>query len=143
MNGAIRENHNQLVRPTDTVYFLGDLILCGSWIDIKSNFNGHFQYIWGNHDRKVFSDGTRPPYGMCIKHFSKKVYLTHFPKNLPKGFDVYFTAHHHDHYKFAIVEGIKVMNVGVDVWNFRPISMKHAIKEYFNKNNWLGVQNIS
>lgn len=54
MNEALINNWNNVVRPEDTVYHLGDFAFGGSqlWNDVLSKLNGHIYLILGNH--KIF-----------------------------------------------------------------------------------------
>lgn len=53
------ETHNSMVKPGDTVYMLGDIIM-GGWKDhihLIDRFNGHKVLIAGNHDQPFIHKG--------------------------------------------------------------------------------------
>src|SRR5690349_12429086 len=56
MNETIVERWNEVVRPDDTVFVLGDVALgpVEEWDNVLSRLSGHKHLIVGNHD-KVFA----------------------------------------------------------------------------------------
>lgn len=53
MNEALIANHNSVVSPDDTVYFVGDFAMgkISESLPYAERFNGHKILILGNHDR--------------------------------------------------------------------------------------------
>ena len=45
---------------------------------------------------------------------------------------MYLTAHAHEKWKVKILPDKNLINVGVDVWGFKPILLDNLIKEYGN-----------
>ena len=102
MNYTLIRNWNQLVKPDDIIYHLGDFAFY-SKIDAKkllSKLNGFKILILGNHDKSI-----------------------EFMKNL--GFDEVHKSLHIDNFFLNHVpvklKGVLTLNCGVDVWNFYPI----------------------
>ena len=109
MNVALIANHNQLVAPTDTVYFLGDVAMgkIAESLPLVSQMNGAKILIAGNHDRcspyyKHKREDIRETwYQEYLKYFSlilpsiqldwgpkgKKALLHHFPYADPNYVD--------------------------------------------------------
>ena len=58
--------------------------------------------------------------------YGVRIHMTHFPKEVRKqGVDISLCGHVHDRWKTQ--DG--VINVGVDVWDFKPVSIKQIIRE--------------
>lgn len=87
MNEAILRNHNEVVKPNDTVYVLGDLMLGDKddeSLELISRMNGYKIVILGNHDstrRKFlyqrFTDEVY--YATMLKYNGYHFYLSHYP----------------------------------------------------------------
>src|ERR1035437_2359950 len=55
MNEALVNNWNSVVKPEDTVYYLGDFGFgsAESLINYANQLNGTKHMIWGNHDKEL------------------------------------------------------------------------------------------
>jgi len=134
MDEWMTRGYNEVVKPEDTVYILGDFTLCGveatervgKWV---KKLNGRKHLILGNHDRLkpfVYVD-----LGFCSVHTGldwprSNLALIHDPAvkvALPKERRVLCG---HVHTLFQCLEG--VVNVGVDKWFFRPVSIPEIEK---------------
>ena len=147
MNETLISNYNALVHPTDTVYFLGDIFFCDREAAkvIMDRLHGTKILILGNHDMKpndMYRIGfsavlvnaqmkigktlfnlSHYPYKRTAwnhfwrKHFNKKYRSKlHFRKMYDDG---NWLLHGHSHSKEKIVD--KMIHVGVDAWNYKPI----------------------
>lgn len=105
MNETMIKNWNNVVKPNDTVYHLGDFALTSAkrYEYFLSRLHGHIIIILGNHDKSVkrmkelgFSEVYKK---MVI--FDGKI-LTHVPIS---------------------IKGRVCINVSVDNWQFTPIPM--------------------
>ena len=138
MNETIVKNWNSVVRPQDTVYHLGDVVVWGTVpeeYDILKRLNGKIHLILGNHDkltRMADRDGSkaamvgRKRYEsvhdlLTIKHDNHKVILCHYP------LAVWDCMHHgsvqlhgHCHTNYTPPSGYRQEDVGVDGHNFTP-----------------------
>ena len=155
MNEAMIERWNAVVKPSDTVYHLGDVALgkIADSLPLVGRLNGHKVLVPGNHDRifsgekekqrvrflpeysKVFQ-GIRPE-AMSMNLDGFDVVLSHFPYT-GDSHDVDRHAdkrpvdnglpliHGHIHDKRKI-DG-RMFNVGVDVNNFRPVSEDEIVE---------------
>lgn len=147
MEDALVTYHNQLVRPQDHVYFLGDFSILRKkreWEQvIKSGrkFNGHKRLILGNHDHcpvEVYSEAgfekIRGVWGGI-----DGIMLSHIPVH-PRSLGYRFRANVHGHIheqdEFAPVshEGLlrPFINVCVENTDYRPITLdevEHRIKK--------------
>jgi calcineurin-like phosphoesterase family protein len=123
MNEVLINNWNNLVNKNDVVFHLGDF-------DFKYNnnifnkLNGNKIIIKGNHDKKeIISD-------IFINILKQKWLLTHNPN---VSFPRIIHGHVHGLYKYKINnKGIKI-NVGVDVWDYKPVELETLIKLINNR----------
>jgi len=143
MQAVIIKNWNSVVTEKDTVYILGDLWMSKESASsrlqkILNTLKGEKHLILGNHDDiKPF---TYLKFGIKSVHTSL-VYkgdhlLCHDPAWSNLVPDDWFVIHGHIHnlYKFCK----NCLNVGVDQWNFTPVSYEQLFKEYWA---WQSFQN--
>ena len=125
MDRVIIENFNKRVQPNDTTYFLGDFCFHKNFQYYIDLMRGHKVFIWGNHDRnQIFKSFPKE----CVyEGYSRLIHMTHFPKDSPIGdaYDIRLVGHVHEKWKHK--DGM--VNVGVDVWGFKPASIKQIIRE--------------
>jgi len=147
MNKTLLENYHAVVKDTDEVYFVGDLTMWG-----QNNFDrmqsivealpGTKHLILGNHDR--FKPFAYHEMGFVSVHTALKTsfytsdmssggtefILAHDPAwaQIPNTF--WLCGHVHNLFKTTKTkDNTMVINVGVDVWNFKPISLDQVYKE--------------
>ena len=79
MDEALIENHNKIVKPTDKVYFLGDVVINRRAFPTIGRLNGEKILIKGNHDLFRLKEYT--PYFKDIRasHPLDGNILTHIP----------------------------------------------------------------
>ena len=137
MGQGLVTKYNQCVGINDSVYFLGDLTLKG--VEFKSSLNtivgkmnGEKHLILGNHDRLSVRDYLE--IGFESVHSSldldtENITLVHDPAvayTYPSRW--FLCGHVHSlfyHHK-------NVLNVGVDVHDYHPISLEH-IRDFINE----------
>lgn len=147
MNRVIIENWNNLVKPEDTVYHLGDVAFASPEVtkNIVSNLNGYKILILGNHDR---SGHKMKEWGFQEVHQSLqieleggiKANLSHYPyrgsilddpyykvkfdsKNLKDDGRLLLNGHVHVAWKSRPGKyKNQMINVGVDQWFYKPVS---------------------
>jgi calcineurin-like phosphoesterase family protein len=148
------DNHNNVVRPKDTVIVNGDVCYqkTPEALPIVEKFNGRKILIRGNHD-KVFTDEQLKPYfeqiipegeGIEMTFAGVPCYVTHYPTQ--GRFDKFnLVGHIHAAWKYQL----NMLNIGVDVHSFRPVdSFKipfhfKAICEYYDNDVWIAYNNIN
>ena len=142
---------NETVKPEDFVYHMGDVAFASpERIDhIIHNLNGHKILILGNHDRK---EKKYLDYGFEEVHQSLRITLSngqeanlsHYPyrgqpdpyhkqkfdnKNIEDDGRLLLNGHVHDDWKVRPGKYKNVMiNVGMDQWNFKPVSEEELIE---------------
>jgi calcineurin-like phosphoesterase family protein len=139
MNEALIQKWNEVVSPEDTVYHLGDFAF-GEIDDILPRLNGKIILIRGNHDRKSTTKHFETYKAMDF-HYGNYIFrLNHRPiftsdiedpyndnEKYPNiNLDDYdFILCGHCHNQWVTLQ--KNINVGVDVWDFKPISIEEII----------------
>jgi calcineurin-like phosphoesterase family protein len=132
MNSELRKRHNERVKDNDTVFHLGDFKVSSAGEnvhDLIKQLNGNHVFIKGNHDKNN-GVNTCIKY-MVIQSFGKNIVLTHRPEDAEfmltyRDIDLALVGHVHDKWKFKD----RIVNVGVDQWNFYPVHLKQILKEY-------------
>jgi calcineurin-like phosphoesterase family protein len=151
MNEALIENWNNTVTVRDKVYVLGDV--CMGLIDdslaLLPRLNGTKVLIPGNHDRCWIGNG--PKSVKWIQRYvdvgfvptsqrkfvtGKNVWLMdHFPyqgdhtkkdrysEYRPKDEGLWL-LHGHVHDEWDVRPAERMINVGTDVWNYRPVAIE-------------------
>ena len=151
MNKTIIHNHNERVNPEDTIFFLGDFCFRnspggkqGEGTIHKAEYylkqlNGRMIFIKGNHDRN--NSLKTPIERVVIKYGGYRINLVHNPEHIDTDYNVNFVGHVHEKWKFkkantlfknrySEVSICDMINVGVDVWKFMPISFEEIISQY-------------
>lgn len=134
MNRTIIQNWNRTVKPDDLIYVLGDFAFApkSKIRELLKILNGKKVLIIGNHDmtyRKekwVNMGFDRATNGESINLSGMKIELNHFPIQGQSG----WTIHGHIHRRWRVKD--KCINVGVDVWKFKPVPMR-MISNIINK----------
>lgn len=137
MDNVLIKNINDLVSPQDVVYYIGDFsMLSGSrWQHIEkivSKINGQKVLILGNHDAltpfKYIELGFHSVHtSLSIQLEGYKFIMNHDPSAycmIPK--DCIFLCGH-IHNLFKILPDKRTINVGVDVWDYKPVSLETII----------------
>jgi calcineurin-like phosphoesterase family protein len=121
MDDTLAANWRQVVSPGDTVYVLGDM----GFIKDIPRLPGHIVLIGGNHDSSKLVN-----YWLQNKLIHEYiegsielagVRLQHIPDDSNKPT---YCGHVHEKWR---MKG-NCLNVGVDVWQYRPISQEQAYR---------------
>jgi calcineurin-like phosphoesterase family protein len=139
MDAAIIRNHNQRVKPTDTVFFLGDFCFRntkggkpGEGTENKAEYylsklNGRFVFIQGNHDHS--NSLNTPITSAVIELGGREINLVHNPEHYDPSFEINFVGHVHERWKFRKVGRNYLVNVGCDVWGYMPVNINEILAE--------------
>jgi calcineurin-like phosphoesterase family protein len=129
MDETLIENWNNVVGPKDYVYHLGDFGTADLSFNqgIFNQLQGRKYLIKGNHD----TSNTRTSGWVWVKDTAmiqihdQYIWLSHYPHRLwnraTKGVWHLFGHVHRNKAEYG-----KSFNVGVDVWNYSPISFDHV-----------------
>jgi calcineurin-like phosphoesterase family protein len=147
MDAELMENWNEVVAPGDEVYFLGDFSLNFKNVrQVVPLLNGIKHLVSGNHDLCHTSNSGAGAYRkryidvgfvdvceslyltiagqqvLChhMPFFDMKDHDQRFPEHKPHN-DGGWLLHGHVHQRWKVKE--KQINVGVDVWDFYPVSI--------------------
>jgi calcineurin-like phosphoesterase family protein len=126
MNETLIDNWNRLVKPIDSVYHLGDFGF-GEIGHIIKRLNGKKYLTWGSHDKSII------PYknlfveirqileveNIILCHYSMRVWARSH----------YGSWHLYGHSHGKLESWGKSFDVGVDCWNFKPLSLEQVKKE--------------
>lgn len=150
MNEKLVDNWNNIVSNDDTIYVLGDLTLgnkdgCAEyWVP---RLNGYIILIKGNHD---WRSGRLLELGIDEIHpllDYDGVYMIHDPM-AARSHGLCLCGHVHDAWDIKLpgepmVRGQLVkkrhgltVNVGVDIWDYKPISLDWLLNTYLEGRKW-------
>jgi calcineurin-like phosphoesterase family protein len=132
MEETIIRHWNARVRPTDTVYHLGDFVFGGGGHarEILGRLNGQKHLIWGNHDsnqvRKLTDWVSSQPYLeindgndlVCLHHYGQRVWNRCH----------YGAFHLFGHSHGSLPPQGRSIDVGMCCWNYGPVTLAE-IKE--------------
>jgi calcineurin-like phosphoesterase family protein len=147
MQEEIISRHNSVVRPGDLVYNLGDYGLKLPWeklYELRRRFIGNQFFIYGNHDSVT---------KQMIKHHPEVFVWAHDLEVLkPKGYDIppvtichyamrVWSGSHkgnwqlygHSHGMLPELPNLLAFDVGVDCWNYYPVSIEEVKKKMREK----------
>jgi len=133
MNETIIKRWNDVVDNDDLVYHVGDFAFKGieNGREFEQRLNGDIVHIQGNHD---LNNGIKTYITKCMMFFGgKDVFVQHHPPEELPICDFVICGHIHDKWKFKLHKqnpSIPIINVGVDVNQFTPVSTEAVLKQY-------------
>lgn len=153
MNQALIDNHNSIVSANDTTYHLGDFSMSATVVkDILSQLNGTHILIPGNHDKchpchkkfnkikseyigygfkDVIVEQTIDIKGLGLVKFNHLPYIdpgwddVRYSQFKPKPTGEKYLFHGHVHNSWQ-TKG-NMINLGVDVWDYKPVELEYLI----------------
>lgn len=142
MDAELIRRWNVLVKPEDTVYHMGDFAFCGAirTTEILKQLNGKKILVRGNHDHWKSEKYMRLGFEEVLKSWSvyfgdELVRMSHFPYKGEEADERTFTdslvddgkwlLHGHVHTTWKTNK--RMINVGVDRWDFAPVSEKEIL----------------
>jgi len=140
MNKTLTSNWNSIVKNTDTVYHLGDFCFRNPY-NYLSKLNGNIIFVLGNHDKplsKIYPNNDIP-FKRIISINGQYIVLSHFAMRVWDK-SHFNTWHLYGHSHNAIPSLGKSFDVGVDAWNYYPISFEQVKKQMSvqpNNSNWI------
>lgn len=141
MDSTLIKNFNERIKPEDTVYFLGDFCFRntkggkpGEGTLNKAKYyreqlNGNWIFVRGNHDH---SNSLKTHIeSILLRYGGEEINLCHKPEDADPYIKFNFTGHVHELNEIQkITENSYSINVGVDVWKYRPVSFDEIMKRF-------------
>ena len=139
MNERLIKNWNSRVKSEDTVIFLGDFCFRnspggkdGEGDSNKAEFyknmlHGEIVFVRGNHDGNN-SLNTKIK-SLVMDLGGMEVFCIHDPAYANLRYRINLCGHVHQNWKFQKVGKTIIVNVGVDVWNYMPVTFDEILKE--------------
>lgn len=150
-HNTIITNWNNSIKNDDVVWVLGDVSVTDEHVKLIEKLNGNKHLIIGNYDEYRLE--LLKPYFKTIQlnktiqiSTGEFLYLNHYPEKSSKEL-FNLTAHIHSLWKVQR----NMINVSVEVWNFKPVSEEeiifcmNGIKNHYDVNVFAGelIQNKS
>lgn len=141
MNEALVQRWNSVVAPNDLVYYGGDMFYRGRTEECRAILDclhGQIHFVEGNHDKKLarkfrdrfLSYGDR----LEIKHEGRLIVLDHYAmrvwRNSGKGS---WSLYGHSHGNLPEDPNLLSFDIGVDCWDFYPVSMEQVVEKMQRK----------
>ena len=128
MNNTILANCFTVLREGDIMYHIGDYGM--GLIPVPNPARYRVMYLKGNHDRGEYWTGT--PETITFKTHGLRFHLSHLIDEyvVADAYDIYLCGHVHEKWRYYRAGNALVINVGVDVWDFKPASLKEIISLY-------------
>lgn len=133
-DAVIKENYHQIVRPKDTVWFLGDVAFSKAALDDLATWPGIKHIVLGNHDieyskhdftfQDIFKVFNNNIYGVLRKY---NYWLSHVPfheTELRGRYNVH--GHLHSH----VIDDPRYLNICMEHINYTPISLEDIRKTF-------------
>lgn len=136
VDDVLINNWNKTVKTADTVYHLGDF--CFGSHDIvkkyRAKLNGKIHLILGNHDYKNRIQNLPQLFSsindiLTLKYYHQKIILCHYAMR------VWNASHYNSYHLFGHSHGGlegqgKSFDIGVDCWDYRPVSIDRVMEEF-------------
>lgn len=151
MNESMIANYNSVVGANDVVYHLGDFAFekDRSILEhIMARLNGEKHIIWGNHDNLLksvkwkdhfhTSSDLRTIYVPAESNNGvvQRIVLCHYAMRVwDQSHYGTWHLHGHSHGTLSDIKEILSCDVGVDCWNFTPVSMEQ-LNAHMAKKTW-------
>jgi len=122
MDKQLITNWNKTVNKNDTVIILGDFSYKSNPNKYINKLNGHKIFILGNHDnpKQLYTNII----GLSIQQKGIKIWCTHDPKDIEPKYELNLCGHIHNKWKIQKEENTITINVGIDLWDFKPINIQ-------------------
>jgi len=143
MDRELVRNWNSVIKPFDQVYHLGDFCFTRDsnvYGREMHSVHGKTVFLRGNHDQGL----QHADYYICRNIDGMKIFMRHWPPwihplrfphsfYIPVDVDLILCGHVHDKWRFHVARVgrriIPVINVGIDVWRYKPVNLNTIIQE--------------
>ena len=139
MRNKLINNFNETVRKEDTTFVLGDAAMLGGsqWESLKGvirKLNGTKHLIYGNHDefrwqRYIDVGFTTVHSALWLTEDGLDIVMAHDPSVYCAIKPGSILLCGHIHTLFKSIPKQLVVNVGVDMWDFKPVTIKQIREE--------------
>lgn len=142
MDRVLIHNWNNIVKKTDTVYYVGDLTGPQQQANAEHylyNLNGNIVWIKGNHDNQKYISSIRLVNSIEQNFNGTTVLFTHDPKTVPEEYDNW-VIHGHVHnnhlreYPFFNPHQ-KRINVSAEVIGYKPVPLSTILQNISVRRN--------
>lgn len=129
MDEALIQNWNNIVKPNDKVYHLGDVAMAKKNIAIMARLNGTKVLIRGNHD--IFNVKEYIPYFKDIRgsHKIDNFIMSHIPIHKDSLTNRWCQGNIHGHMHNAVIDDPLYLNISVERINYTPIALEEIFKQ--------------
>jgi calcineurin-like phosphoesterase family protein len=136
MNDCILTNWNEVVRPHDIVYHLGDVYWkgkTGGGAECLPKLHGRKRLVLGNHDngKDQLLQQTFQKISAWRMFSEFDVVLSHVPLMIPTDGRFKYNIHGHTHQQPDC--DYKHLNVSVERWGYAPINLEYLVSELKKK----------
>lgn len=141
MDETIIANWNSIVSSEDTVYHLGDFAVGGGDAMLYlPRLNGNIKFCWGNHDNRLKFVKDKNLYPIDIDHLrevhvdGQRITLCHYAMKVwNKSHKGAWHLYGHSHGTLPDDPESLSCDVGVDCWDYFPVSMEQLRAKMKNK----------
>jgi len=152
MDRELIRRHNEVVQSKDTVYIVGDFTLNGHdfAVNVMEQLNGNLVFLPGSHDGRWFDRNLGDGRIRCVdsiyiieKAAPVPIVLCHYAMlRWPRSHYKSWCLVGHSHGKLASIlpdsiEAGLQLDVGVDVWNYYPVSLEKVTQVMRHKEELL------
>ena len=143
MNEALIQYWNELVQTGDEVWHLGDFAFHNAG-QFRKRLNGNIHLIQGNHDKessKLYHHLFASVHDLYrIKSVKPHIILCHYAMRVwSSSCHGSWHLYGHSHGHLADLVNSLSFDVGVDCWNYRPVSYEQVVERMNKKIHQLGT----
>ena len=153
MDNELIRRHNSVVSKHDVVYFIGDFAFYRDpekIVELLRKMNGEKHFISGNHDKSMYTDLVMKQFQTFSKTPYREIYvqdadarggrqsitLCHYAMRVwNKSHHGAFHLYGHSHGSLPDNPHSLSFDIGVDSWNFTPVSYER-VKEVMASKDW-------
>ena len=135
-NNYIIERFNQMVSPSDLVYFLGDVGFYSPTVlkSLISRMNGKKILIYGNHDQFSAQEAYEMGFSSVYDHpiyLNNCIILSHEP--VQEGLNNPYVYNIHGHLHNADLNLPNYFNANIARNNYYPVNLDNLVKKVYKK----------
>ena len=145
MDEALIHNHNSVVSPKDEVYILGDFVFAKNPEDVERytrRLNGKLHLVYGSHDRNVVrfsSEFVWKKEIAKIKVQGQRIIICHYAMRTWEASHYgVWNLYGHSHGNLPEFDNVLAFDVGVDAWDYTPVSFEQ-VKEKMETKNFIPI----